>query len=103
MSSLSQKEGYSPIPPQSPHGEGSSDEDCESVQFIASQRRSSCPRSNRRLLLLGAVLLILSNCVSLLAGGLIGRKTVDLDRSCAAYTTQYCAILPLQRAVWELR
>lgn len=98
MSSLSKKEGYSPIPPQSPHGgEGSSDEDCESVQLLATQRHSSSSRSNGRLLLLGAVLLILSNGVSLLAGGIVGRKTVDLDSSCAAHTTQYCAMIPRQR------
>src|SRR3569833_63211 len=85
-------EGYSPLRPSAEHE--ASDGDCESVGLVRSQQEPS-PRkkSARRQLLWGIIALLASNVACLLLGGLLGRRTVDLDSSCAAYTTQYCTCL----------
>jgi hypothetical protein len=92
MSSLKQKgEDYAPLHSQ-PETDDGSEGDCEATGLIGAVKKTpSRQRSNRWAILLGVVLLVVSNGVSVFVGGLLGRKTVDLDESCSAYTVQYCA------------
>ena len=84
------KEQYAPTHSRSEHSLDGSEED--SIPFLHPESRpsASASRCGRRYVLLGVVLLVLSNVLSLLIGGFVGRKSVNLDRSCAAHTTQYC-------------
>jgi hypothetical protein len=84
------KDNYTPMHARSDYSLDGSEEDAVPFLHPQSQPPASPSRCSRTYLLLGVVLLVLSNLVSLLIGGFVGLNTVDLDRSCAAHTTQYC-------------
>lgn len=84
------KDNYTPMHARSDYSLDGSEEDAVPFLHPQSQPPASPSRRSRTYLLLGVVLLVLSNLVSLLIGGFVGLNTVDLDRSCAAHTTQYC-------------
>jgi hypothetical protein len=59
----------------------------EEGDYSTTPRRS---RARRWPVIWAAIVLAVSNIFSASIGAYLGRRSVDLDATCAAYTTQYC-------------